>query len=457
MQLSLPALPRKRVSTLSLLIVLLGSLFPAFSAPVLAHSIGALIHPVAGNRLANVYFPQPPTYADCVAKGYRCYGPQAVRNAYSLTPVLDKGITGAGQTIVILDSFGSPTAWQDLQQFDKDYGLPDPPSFKVISPLGSVPFDPTNSDQLGWAEETSLDIQWSHAMAPGANIVLLTSPVSETQGVQGMPEFLALEKYGVAHNWKIFSQSWSTTENTLFTPEGYKVLKDFNNFYRWAEENERVTFFTSTGDSGTGNPDVNGNIYPFPTVGFPSSSPWGTAVGGTSLYASPDGTYQSETVWNEGISDATGGGVSQYFRMPDYQEDNLTQANRHLLKGYRGLPDISSNADPDTGVPVYLGFLSQAGYRNGYYVFGGTSESSPVWAGLLADASQYAGHPISHLNNKLYRLGQNKQERAEVFHDITVGDNSQLPIPGYSATPGWDAATGWGTPVASALFAELAK
>ncbi len=434
--------------------MLMWSLSPAVSAPVLAYHSGALARPVKDMPLLGRAGSQPPTYAECQQLGFLCYSPQEMRTAYSLTPVLNRGITGAGQTIVIIDSFGSPTAWQDLHKFDRDYGLPDPPSFQQLAPFGSVPFNPNNTDQVGWAEETSLDIQWSHAMAPGANIVVLTSPVSETEGVQGLPQFLQLEQYAIAHNYKIFSQSWSATENTLFTPAGYQVLNAFNNFYMNAVLVHQATFFASAGDSGSANQDINGNTYPFPTVGFPASSPWATAVGGTSLYADANGNYQRETVWNDGINDATGGGVSQYFRIPLWQKATLPGSALAILKGYRGVPDIASNADPNTGVPVYLGFLGQG--QNGYYVFGGTSESSPTWAGILADAFQYAGHPISFLNARLYLLGQNAQVRNWVFHDITVGNNDQPPIAGYSATVGWDPVTGWGSPVASQLFAALA-
>lgn len=398
---------------------------------------------------------QAPSDAACRAKiQVPCYSPQELRQAYDLSTLVNKGYDGKGQTIVLIDSFGSPTGLADLQKFDKDYGLPDPPSFQQLAPLGSVPFDPTDDTQVGWAEETSLDIQWAHAMAPGANIIVLTSPVAETQGVQGMPEFLQLEQYAVDHHLgKIISQSWSTTENTLFTPEGKKVFNSFEHFYQWAAI-QRVSVFASSGDSGSANVDVNGNIYPFPTVGYPASSPWVTAVGGTSLYADTNGNYQNETVWNDGPNDATGGGVSQYFSEPFYQRIALPKNAQKILNGHRGLPDISMNADPNTPVPVYLGF---GGIRSGYYLFGGTSESSPLWAGLTADANQYVGHPVGFLNPKLYALGINKHETNEVFHDITVGNNNQDPIPGYQAVPGWDPTTGWGSPIAQPLFRGLQK
>ena len=447
----------RRIPSSTLALLLCSALF-LLSAPVTlaknsAH-IGALSQFKGITHVTRWNGQGAPTDAECRAAFQSpCYSPQEIRNAYNLTPVLNKGYMGKGQTIVIIDLYGSPTALADLKQFDADYGLPDPPSFKQLAPLGSVPFDPTNNDQVGWAEETSLDVQWSHALAPAANIVVLTSPVSETQGVQGMPEFLQLEEYALDHHLgKIISQSWGTTENTLFTPAGREVLENFENFYERAAL-EGVTVLASAGDSGTANPDVNGNTYPFPTVGYPASSPWVTSVGGTSLYADTNGNYQSETVWNEGPQDATGGGVSQYFGEPFYQFGLPYNVQKTILQGHRALPDISFNADPYTGVPVFLGFLGAG--NNGYYIFGGTSEGSPAWAGLIADANQEAGHSLGFLNPKFYAFGYDKEIQTRLFHDITVGNNAQPPIPGYSATPGWDAATGWGTPKAKQLFDAL--
>jgi len=235
---------------------------------------------VHGLRLAAT---QAPMDADCrTFINIPCYSPQEIQNACGLASILNAGYTGVGKTIIIIVSFGSPTIAQDLQIFDADYGLPDPPSFTVLAPLGTVPFDPTNSDQVGWAFETTLDVEWAHAIAPGANIVLLTSPVSETEGMQGMPEFLLLEQYALDHHLgKIISQSWGATENTLFTPAGQQVFEDFERFYQDAAQ-QNVTVLASAGDVGSGNPDINGTIYPFPTVIFPASSPLVTAVGGTS-------------------------------------------------------------------------------------------------------------------------------------------------------------------------------
>ncbi len=145
---------------------------------------------------------QAPTDAFCRANlGVPCYSPQEIRHAYGVDQLLTRGDQGKGQTIVIIDSFGSPTIASDLQTFDSGYGLPDPPSFRVIAPLGTVPFDPSAiPDQVGWAFETTLDVEWAHAMAPKASIVLLTSPVDETEGVQGMPQFDELINYALDHH-----------------------------------------------------------------------------------------------------------------------------------------------------------------------------------------------------------------------------------------------------------------
>jgi subtilase family serine protease len=403
---------------------------------------------VKGLRLAAT---QAPMDADCrTFIGIPCYSPQEIQNAYGLAPILNAGYTGVGETIIIIVSFGSPTIAQDLQTFDADYGLPDPPSFTVLAPLGTVPFDPTNSDQVGWAFETTLDVEWAHAMAPGANIVLLTSPVSETEGVQGMPEFLLLEQYALnRHLGKIISQSWGATENTLFTPAGQQVFEDFELFYQDAAQ-QNVTVLASAGDVGSGNADINGTIYPFPTVIFPASSALVTAVGGTSLYADTSGNYQSETVWNNSIG-AGGGGVSQQFREPLYQKLLLNSVQK-ALRNQRGIPDVAYNADPNTAILVYAGFLPGAA---AYYFIGGTSEGSPQWAGIIADANQLAGHPLGFLNLKLYSLvalvGQ-----SQFFHDITIGNNGFNGVPGYGATIGWDLASGWGTPNLGKLVWELA-
>jgi len=383
---------------------------------------------------------QAPDPSACIpSTGAPCYSPQQLHQAYGLTPLLKAGYNGTGQTIVIIESFGSPTIQADLKAFDAAYNLPDPPSFQVLAPLGTVPFDVNNNDQLAWAFETTLDVQWAHAMAPGAAIVVLTSPVDETLGIQGLPEFLVLEKYALDnHLGNIISQSWGTAENTLFSTEGRELIRDFETFYARAAD-EHVTVLAGAGDSGSANVDVNGNYYPFPAVLFPASSPFVLAVGGTSLKASSTGLFQSETVWND-MNGATGGGVSQYFRQPFYQYW-LPEAVQEQLGGHRGIPDVAFNADP---VLIYVGFYPNPP-DNGFYYNGGTSESTPAWAGIISIVNQLAGRPLGFVNPVLYGLGAAGQQ-SEFFHDVTLGNNGAHGIPGYNATVGWDLASGWGSP-----------
>jgi subtilase family serine protease len=175
-----------------------------------------------------------------------------------------------------------------------------------------------------------------------------------------------------------------------------------------------------------------------------------TAVGGTSLYADTSGKYQSETVWDNSLG-AGGGGVSQQFTEPLYQK-MLPNSVQKAFGNYRGIPDVAYNADPKTAILVYAGFLPNAA---GYYSIGGTSEGSPQWAGIIADANQLAGHALGFLNLKLYSLGA-LVGQSQFFHDITVGNNSFNGVPGYAATAGWDLASGWGTPNLGKLVWELA-
>lgn len=241
------------------------------------------------------------------------------------------------------------------------------------------------------------------------------------------------------HLGNIISQSWGATENTLFSPSGRALLDNFNDFYLHAGQ-EGITILASSGDSGSANVNVRNKFYPFPTVNFPASSPYVTAVGGTSLVASTHGNYQSESVWNDS-SGAGGGGVSQLFAEPAWQQ-SLPAGDQALLGGHRGIPDVAYNASGNTPILIYLSFIPGA---VGYYFIGGTSEGSPQWAGIVADASQAAGHPLGFLNPALYQLGASGQI-STLFRDITVGNNAANGVPGFKATPGWDPTTGWGTP-----------
>ena len=170
-----------------------------------------------------------PTSSCVEAIGIRCYSPGQFERAYDLAPLHRAGIDGSGQTIAIVDSFGSPTIVDDLHAFDQTFanppagsGIPaDPliaadPQVTIIQPAGAVPpFDPTNDDMVGWAQETTLDVEWAHVIAPRAKILLVETPVSETEGVQGFPEIVKAENYVIDPLAGVISQSFGATENTF--------------------------------------------------------------------------------------------------------------------------------------------------------------------------------------------------------------------------------------------------
>jgi subtilase family serine protease len=427
----------------------LAGMFLLFGSALVAAAPQSILRQLVGQDEQSA-----PTDKQCrKVYGVPCYSPQEMRTAYGMNGLIDSGNVGAGQTIVIIDSYGSSTIEADLKVFDKGYGIPDPPSFKVLAPLGTVPWNPSKyPDQSGWAAETTLDVEWAHAMAPGASIILMTSPVDETEGVQGLPEFLALEQYALDHHLgKIISQSWGATENTLFAgvagPQGPQVVANFSKFYEQAAL-ARVTVIASTGDDGSSNVNTTGGFYPHPTVGFPASSPWVLAIGGTKLFADTSGNYKTEIVWSDAQCCAGGGGISQLFKEPGYQKLALGDGIEKRLGGMRGIPDVSYNADCNNSILVYLSFLGAS--NAGYYGICGTSEGSPQWAGIVADLNQYAGQPLGYLNPIIYAVG-GAGDFASIGRDITKGNNKLRQVagavaPGYSATPGWDLASGWGSP-----------
>jgi subtilase family serine protease len=388
--------------------------------------------------------------ATCPADlGTRCLTPYDMRLAYKVQSLLDQGFTGKGQTIVDIVSYGSPTLQQDMDVFDKQFGLP-PITIKVLSPLGTVPYDPKVKDMPGWAEETTLDVQIIHAIAPDAGIVVLTSPVDETEGTIGLPEFRQLEQYAVAnHLGTIISQSFDASEVTLNDAAGQQEIQKWDAFLKQATTQQGITFFAASGDSGaTDYIDLQATkLSPTRTTGFPADDPWVTSVGGTTLLR--NGTTFQEITWNAS-GGASGGGFSSFFPTPSYQM-TLPTAVQNQLQHRRGVPDVAGDADPATGLAFYI---SDGGWASA----GGTSASSPLWAAFMAIANQMAGHPLGFINPALYKLAASSAY-AHDFNDITVGDNSihrgSVQVRGYPAVQGWDPVTGLGTPNVDKLLPDL--
>jgi subtilase family serine protease len=412
--------------------------------------------PINGKTLAT-----PPTTAFCLQNlGIHCYNPAQLSQAYNLTALHNAGITGKGRTIVIVDAFGSPTIQNDLHVFDQTFGLADPPAFTIRQDAGAVPpFDPNNSDMTGWADETTLDVEWTHVFAPGAKILLEETPVSETEGVQGFPEIVKAENYVINHHLgDVISQSFGATEQTF--PNAQSILN-----LRSALKNadaHNVTVLASSGDDGATDAQPNGtDLYTMPVNSWPSADPLVTSVGGTMLNLDANGNRLApDVVWNDLDSvggGAGGGGLSTVFPRPAFQN-----SVRNVVGNHRGTPDISLSAAVDGAVILYFSFEPN---NVGYHLVGGTSEASPEFAGIVAMADQVAHHDLGNINSRLYLLSQFHSNLTGVV-DVTQGNNTFGPftnsdgtthtVVGFTAGPGYDLASGNGTVNAARFVPALA-
>jgi subtilase family serine protease len=438
----------------------------AVAAP--ADPPAVLLHP--GVIHATRRFAQPPTTKDCEAAfDVACYEPGQIEQAYGLPILFSRGVDGRGETIIIVDSFGSPTIASDLATFDSTFGLPAPPSLRILQPAGPVPpFDPTNEDMVGWAGETTLDVEYAHTVAPGASIVLLETPVSETEGTTGFPQIVQAEEYAIDHHMGgVISQSFGATEQTFATKRSLLALRGA---YLDAFAHG-VTVLAASGDSGAADVGLDGSTYYlFPVTSWPDSDPLVTGVGGTQLRLDSQGNRTApDVVWNDTYNVPTnqfifgdngpnplagGGGLSVIFSRPFYQD-----FVRNVVGNQRGVPDISMSAACNGAVDVYQSF---AGEPAGWYPTCGTSEATPLFAGIVSLADQVAGHPLGLINPALYALSA---AHAPGIVDITSGNNTvsfsqngaNYMVDGFSARPGYDLASGVGTVYAPDLVPELAR
>ncbi len=343
------------------------------------------------------------------------YTPAQIRQAYGFNKITFDGGTvtgnGAGTTIAIVDAYDDPNIANDLHQFDLAFGLPDPVFTKVNETGGSA----LPAANRSWATEIALDVEWAHAVAPGANILLveansasftdLLTAVSYAAGVKGVVD--------VSMSWGGGDFSGETQYDSYFiTPSGHSG----------------VTFVAASGDSGA-------------PVGYPAVSPNVLAVGGTTLTLNGQGTWTAESGWS-----GSGGGISADETQPSYQKGVVTQSTT-----FRSNPDVSYDADPATGFPVYDSYNNSLADPWGQW--GGTSDAAPQWAALIAIADQgraLAGKPAlsgSQTLSMIYSLSNSD------FHDITTGSSTGSPP--YSAGRGYDLVTGRGSPIANLVVGDL--
>ena len=356
--------------------------------------------------------------------------PSQMVSAYGVNQITFNGVTGTGlgQTIALIEAYNDPDIISDANTFSQDFNLPQfngngEPTLTILNQKGGTSL-PQNDDPGGWDVEESLDVEWAHTIAPMANIVVFEADSNYNDDL-----YQAVTTAAAYPNVSVVSMSFgsndffdsldeeSTIDSTFATPAGH----------------QGVTFLASTADDGA------------PSVGYPALSPNVVAVGGTELNISSSGAYISESAWDGG-----GGGVSEYESpQPSFQSGSVNGANPN----YRTVPDVSMDADENTGVDVLDSFYNSAdNFATGSLIaVGGTSLSTPMWAGLMAIVNQ--GRSLkgeSSLDGPTQTLPMLYHLPSSDFHDITKGNN------GYPATPGYDLATGLGSPVANLLVPDLA-
>jgi subtilase family serine protease len=483
----------------------------ALSAPITGSSLA--IRPMIDDFVYLGDSVTPPSQAACNAAGRRCFNPHAMAVSYNYAGLHALGNKGQGKTIAIVDSFGASTIRHDLGVFNTAFGLPhlcgetgpstpegncppgSGPRFDIIEVQGSpspVPPPPNNGtgqeNHNLWDLEVALDVEWAHATAPLANIMLVTTPTAETLGVQGFEQMMNAEQFIIDnHMADVISQSFGSGEGAF--NNGLASIEHLRHAFVAAQAN-KVTVFASSGDGGSANimkePVKTPALIPYPSVIWPASDPLVTAVGGTYLCTNPvvgsmtaDDTMPptactSKPGDREPAWVASGGGYSIVFDRPSYQ--NVLPPGSSYVgsspgapgpnSNMRGVPDIAYQASSRTGVLVYLtesltnneAGTTCGGARpcsTGWYVVGGTSASSPQWAGLIAIADQMAGRDLGFINPALYAIANNPAKYAADFYDPHQNNNGCCGEPGWPATKGWDAVTGLGTPNAAKLLPDL--
>lgn len=339
-----------------------------------------------------------PTFTNTTISGYT---PAQIRHAYGFDQVTFGSVAGngAGPTIAIIDAYGDPNIASDLHTFDTTFGLPDP-TFVKVNQTGGTRYPNTNA---GWALETALDVEWAHAIAPAAKILLVQANSSSLGDLLTAVDW-ARRQSGVS----TISMSWGANE---FSSETF-----YDSYFTTPSGHAPVTFVASSGDTGAVPiwPSVSSNVL---------------SVGGTSLYLNSNSTWQSESAWS-----GSGGGRSAYEGEPSWQQS--IQAT-----GRRTTPDVAYNADPNTGFPVY-DTVNYSG-QTGWFQVGGTSAGAPQWAGLIAIADQGRARnglaPLGKVQADVYNVASSS------FHDILSGTASSS-FGSYAATTGYDLATGLGSP-----------
>jgi kumamolisin len=350
-----------------------------------------------------------------------------------------KGADGTGQVIAILE-LGGGYRTGELNTYFSQMGSKVPSVTTAAyedggtnSP-GTDPFDPSNPDV-----EVLLDIEVAGSVAPGAKIVMYFGPDTSDSSFLGVMSAIV---HDTVNNPSVVSISWGGSEDSA--TQQFKT--EFDTLLQSAAQ-LGITVCAASGDEGSADfasDDPNWDGYTH--VDFPTSDPYILACGGTQLNAA-NGQISSEVVWNEGINDGTGGGISRFFPMPAYQNNaNVPHAVNPAGNVMRGVPDVGGNAAEETGYRILCDGQQFPDPSQGIPPVGGTSAVAPLWAGLIACFNQSLGTRSGLINPLLYSIPAN----SGAFRDITQGDNGA-----YQAGPGWDPCTGLGSPDGQKLLQAL--
>ena len=340
------------------------------------------------------------------------YTPAQIQLAYGFNNISFGGVAGdgSGETIAIVDAYNDPNIQADLDTFDTQFGLP-ATTVTRVNETGGTSY-PASDSTGGWELEESLDVEWTHAMAPGASIMLVEASSDSNS------DLLAGVQYAAAHA-NVVSMSWGGGEFAGETAYD----SDF--------DQAGVAFVASSGDSGA-------------PAEWPAVSPNVLSVGGTALTLGPGNVWSSEVGWS-----GSGGGPSAYESQPSYQKGVVTQTSTA-----RATPDVAYDASPSTGFAVYDS-VPYEGTTYGWLQVGGTSAGAPQWSALLAIADQgraLSGQPALDSTNPQEVMNILYKNPAD-FHDITSGTSTGRPH--YSAGPGYDYVTGLGSPIANLIVGSL--
>jgi kumamolisin len=344
------------------------------------------------------------------------YTPIQVAQAYNFP----SGLDGSGQTIALIE-LGGGYRGRDLSSYFKKLGIKQP---KITAVSVDGGHNKAIGDPNGADGEVVLDIEVAGAVAPASKIVVYFAPNTDA----GFLDAITKAVHDTKNKSSVVSISWGGPEES-FTQQS---LTAYDEAFQAAAA-LGVTVCAAAGDNGSTDGVTDGKQH----VDFPASDPFVLACGGTSLRIT--GKTAVENVWNEQPQGgATGGGISDIFALPDYQKNAEIPPSANDHKVRRGVPDVSGDADPQTGYEIFVDGQSA--------VFGGTSAVAPLMAGLIARLNQQAGKAVGFLNPMLYQ----QAEAAGVFHDVTQGSNGS-----YSASAGWDACTGLGSPDGMKLLGVL--